>query len=54
MQTPAGSGLALLVDAFVIGELMIVATRRTQRLGDRAAGTVVVRTAPRTARERIA
>jgi uncharacterized RDD family membrane protein YckC len=45
--------LLRLVDAFVIGELMIVATGRKQRLGDNAAGTVV-RTAPRTARERTA
>ena len=34
--------LLRLVDAFVIGELMIVTTRRKQRLGDKAAGTVVV------------
>jgi uncharacterized RDD family membrane protein YckC len=45
--------LLRLVDAFVIGELMIVATGRKQRLGDKAAGTVVVRRAPRTA-ERVA
>ena len=35
--------LLRLVDAFVIGELMIVTTRRKQRLGDKVAGTVVVR-----------
>ena len=34
--------LLRLVDGFVIGELMIVTTRRKQRLGDKAAGTVVV------------
>jgi CAAX protease family protein len=38
-----------LVDFFGIGELMIVATKRKQRLGDKAAKTVVVRRAPRTA-----
>jgi uncharacterized RDD family membrane protein YckC len=43
--------LLRLVDALVIGELMIVATARKQRLGDKAVGTVVVRRAPRTARE---
>ena len=41
--------LLRLVDFFVIGELMIVATQRKQRLGDKAAKTVVVRRAPRTA-----
>ena len=43
-----------LVDFFVIGELMIIATRRKQRLGDLAANTVVVLRAPEKARERIA
>jgi hypothetical protein len=36
-----------LIDFFGIGELMIVASRRKQRLGDMAAKTVVVRRAPR-------
>jgi uncharacterized protein len=35
-----------LVDFFLIGELLIVGSRRKQRLGDRAAGTVVVKRAP--------
>src|SRR5262245_6380496 len=35
--------LLRLVDFFLIGELMIVASRRKQRLGDKAAKTVVVR-----------
>jgi membrane protease YdiL (CAAX protease family)/uncharacterized RDD family membrane protein YckC len=35
-----------LVDFWVIGELMIVATKRKQRLGDKAARTVVVRRVP--------
>jgi membrane protease YdiL (CAAX protease family)/uncharacterized RDD family membrane protein YckC len=38
-----------LVDFFVIGEVMIAAGRRKQRLGDKAANTVVVRRAPRSA-----
>jgi uncharacterized protein len=38
-----------LVDLFVIGEVMIAAGRRKQRLGDKAANTVVVRRAPRSA-----
>jgi membrane protease YdiL (CAAX protease family) len=38
--------LLRLVDFFVIGELMIVATKRKQRLGDKAANTVVVRRVP--------
>jgi CAAX protease family protein len=38
-----------LIDFFVIGELMIASTERQQRLGDRAARTVVVKRAPRTA-----
>jgi uncharacterized RDD family membrane protein YckC len=41
--------LLRLVDFFVIGEVMIVANRRKQRLGDKAAKTVVLRRAPRTA-----
>ncbi|HET9119230.1 MAG TPA: RDD family protein [Solirubrobacterales bacterium] len=40
--------LLRLVDFFVIGEVMIVANRRKQRLGDKAAKTVVLRRAPRT------
>jgi uncharacterized RDD family membrane protein YckC len=43
--------LLRLVDVFVIGELMVATTKRKQRLGDRAAKTVVVRRAPRTAGE---
>jgi CAAX protease family protein len=39
--------LLRLIDFFVIGELMIVASKRKQRLGDKAAKTVVVRRAPR-------
>jgi uncharacterized RDD family membrane protein YckC len=38
-----------LVDFFVVGKVMIVASRRKQRLGDLAAKTVVLRRAPRTA-----
>jgi membrane protease YdiL (CAAX protease family)/uncharacterized RDD family membrane protein YckC len=38
-----------LIDFFGIGELMIVATKRKQRLGDKAAKTVVVRRAPQSA-----
>lgn len=41
--------LLRLVDFFVVGELMIVANKRGQRLGDLAAKTVVLRRAPRTA-----
>jgi CAAX protease family protein len=41
--------LLRLVDFFVIGELMIVSSKRKQRLGDKAAKTVVVRRAPRVA-----
>jgi membrane protease YdiL (CAAX protease family)/uncharacterized RDD family membrane protein YckC len=41
--------LLRLVDLFVIGEVMIATTPRRQRLGDRAAGTVVLRRVPRTA-----
>jgi uncharacterized RDD family membrane protein YckC len=36
--------LLRLVDLFVVGEVMILATERKQRLGDKAAKTVVVRT----------
>ena len=44
--------LLRLVDFFVIGEVMIAATRRKQRLGDLAAKTVVLADrAPRTAQE---
>jgi membrane protease YdiL (CAAX protease family)/uncharacterized RDD family membrane protein YckC len=39
--------LLRLVDFFGIGELMIVATKHKQRLGDKLAKTVVVRRAPR-------
>lgn len=39
--------LLRLVDFFVIGELMIASSKRKQRLGDKAAKTVVVRRAPR-------
>ena len=46
--------LLRLVDFFVIGELMVATTKRKQRLGDRAAKTIVVRRAPRTAQERTA
>ena len=35
--------LLRLIDFFVIGEVMIVSTERKQRLGDRAAKTVVAR-----------
>jgi membrane protease YdiL (CAAX protease family)/uncharacterized RDD family membrane protein YckC len=38
-----------LIDFFLIGELMIARTKRKQRLGDKAAKTVVVIKAPRTA-----
>src|SRR5262249_34990857 len=41
--------LLRLIDFFVVGELMIVTTKRQQRLGDKAARTVVVRRAPKTA-----
>src|SRR3954465_13287617 len=43
--------LLRLIDFFVIGEVMIAATRRKQRLGDKAARTVVVRRVPRAAQE---
>ena len=42
--------LLRIVDFFVIGELMIATDPRKQRLGDKAAKTVVVRRAPKTAR----
>ena len=42
--------LLRLVDFFVIGELMIISSARHQRLGDRAARTIVVRRAPNTKR----
>jgi membrane protease YdiL (CAAX protease family)/uncharacterized RDD family membrane protein YckC len=41
--------LLRLVDFFVIGEVMIASDKRQQRLGDKAAKTVVLRRAPRTA-----
>ena len=41
--------LLRLIDFFVIGELMIATDARRQRLGDKAAKTVVVRRAPRPA-----
>ena len=41
--------LLRIIDFFVIGELMIATDRRGQRLGDKAAKTVVVRRAPKTA-----
>jgi uncharacterized RDD family membrane protein YckC len=44
--------LLRLIDFFGIGELMIVITQRKQRLGDKAANTVVLRRAP--AQERTA
>jgi uncharacterized RDD family membrane protein YckC len=46
--------LLRLIDFFVIGELMVATTKRGQRLGDKAAKTVVLRRAPRGARERTA
>ena len=42
--------LLRLADFFVIGEVMIAASARKQRLGDKAAKTVVLRRAPRAAR----
>jgi membrane protease YdiL (CAAX protease family)/uncharacterized RDD family membrane protein YckC len=38
--------LLRLVDFFLVGELMIISTKRKQRLGDKLAKTVVVRRAP--------
>jgi uncharacterized RDD family membrane protein YckC len=38
--------LLRLVDFFVIGEVMVVTTKRRQRLGDKAAQTVVLRRVP--------
>ena len=46
----ASRNLLRLIDFFVIGEVMIVADGRRQRLGDKAAKTVVVRRAPRAER----
>jgi uncharacterized RDD family membrane protein YckC len=46
--------LLRLVDFFVIGEVMIAATKRRQRLGDLAAKTVVLRRAPQTMQEQAA
>jgi uncharacterized RDD family membrane protein YckC len=46
--------LLRLVDVFVIGEVMIAATKRRQRLGDLAAKTVVLRRAPQTMQEQAA
>jgi uncharacterized RDD family membrane protein YckC len=46
--------LLRLIDIFVIGEVMIAAGKRKQRLGDLAAKTVVLRRAPRTAQEQTA
>jgi uncharacterized RDD family membrane protein YckC len=46
--------LLRLVDFFVIGEVMIATDERKQRLGDKAANTVVLRRAPQTAQERTA
>jgi uncharacterized RDD family membrane protein YckC len=43
--------LLRLVDFFVVGELMIAADDRRQRLGDKAAKTVVLRRATQTAQE---
>jgi uncharacterized RDD family membrane protein YckC len=43
--------LLRLVDFFVVGELMIATGDRRQRLGDKAAKTVVLRRAPQTAQE---
>ena len=44
--------LLRLVDFFLVGEVMIVSNKRKQRLGDKAAKTVVRRRAQQTARER--
>lgn len=46
--------LLRLADFFVVGEVMIAAGARKQRLGDKAAKTVVLRRAPQAARERTA
>ena len=40
-------GLLRIVDFFVIGPIRVVATKRKQRLGDKAARTAVVRRPPR-------
>jgi uncharacterized RDD family membrane protein YckC len=44
--------LLRLVDFWVIGEVMVATTKQKQRLGDKAAKTVVLRRAPRAAQER--
>ena len=44
--------LLRLVDFFLVGEVRIVSNKRKQRLGDKAAKTVVLRRAQQTARER--
>jgi uncharacterized RDD family membrane protein YckC len=46
--------LLRVIDFFVIGELMVATTKRRQRLGDKAAKTVVVLRTPRVAKERTA
>jgi len=46
--------LLRLIDFFVIGEAMIAIDRQKQRLGDKAAKTVVLRRAPRAAQEQTA
>jgi uncharacterized RDD family membrane protein YckC len=46
--------LLRLVDFLVVGEVMIAADERKQRLGDKAAKTVVLRRAANTAQERTA
>jgi uncharacterized RDD family membrane protein YckC len=46
--------LLRLIDFFVVGELMIVIDERRQRLGDKAAKTVVLRRAPQAAQEQAA
>jgi uncharacterized RDD family membrane protein YckC len=46
--------LLRLIDFFVVGELMIVIDERRQRLGDKAAKTVVLRRAPQAAQEQTA
>jgi uncharacterized RDD family membrane protein YckC len=43
--------LLRLVDFFVVGELMIASGERKQRLGDKAAHTVVLRRSPKAAEE---
>jgi uncharacterized RDD family membrane protein YckC len=46
--------LLRLVDFFVIGEVMIIVSKRKQRLGDKAAKTVVTRRASRAVAEKTA